>query len=72
MMQVTKAALLAFLKREKLPLYLEFNDENQAAIFGSGININVSALHPTPMDEDIDMIKIAHLPYPQPKTFGLS
>ena len=39
--QVTTEGLLAWLLEEKLPPFLEFTDENQEAIFSSGITINV-------------------------------
>lgn len=44
---VSKSSLIEFVRSEKLPLYLEFTDENQPAIFGSGININVRTTTPS-------------------------
>lgn len=42
-----KEALKSWVKAEKVPPYVEFTEENQEAIFGSGIPLNV-CLPPSP------------------------
>lgn len=37
-------AIRDWIKAERVPPYVEFNDANQEIIFGSGINLNVSSL----------------------------
>ncbi len=43
MQHIDREKLEAFMKDERLPAYLEFNEENQGHIFGSGIGTHVRA-----------------------------